>query len=699
MLNKIKIFLHWSSRFLINCSNSVLRMIPQKQLARSRPKNNIESHALPPPATSHSNPISLQSTMSARDLSKHVIQSRVLSNQFFSKSEMQRYLIVGHAKLTTTNLKFKPESKHHQSKASLTKSFKLQKNISTLRIKVHQGMLQDQPALRKYYLFFHPLRLKHLTEISFEISDPKTDQHAFLWVSKVLKMIVSRTNIKVFELKISDSLLTSFKIKKLTRIFQLPKNMSIIRLKLRGIEFAQDDVKFSAKQLVSMLFPLQRLQNLTRFSIEYKGTVDVSSYLFRYMHRVILCWMKLEALMICIELDRLEFELTHKPSLAAPYKDFDNHQTKLGNCLKALSITINNVALHAGFSKVLQALETMKALSVFKLNLGNCLIESDSVDRSLMTSLLSLSNLEEFTLSLRQFQSTLTLKPLFEGFAQMRKLRVLKLDLTSAVRWQPVGLAGLAILIKMAIFSNLRELKLNLEKTCVNDEELVEFATSLHLLNKLTSLNLNFSDCNKIKANGIQKLASGLTTLGELKSLNLNFNHCNGFPEKCLAQLLSSFSPLKKCSVLRLGFSNLPFPSGGNIVLQELTKLIPNMDYLRTLAVQLEGSDKTIYNINPEYLIGLVKKLPHKNILEFEIKLEKVSTISETQVRAFCKAIRDLKNLESLKLGMNASSSIAGDLLNDVAKTVSKLEYLCTFELVLGKNKINRQQQLPDFYI
>jgi len=99
---------------------------------------------------------------------------------------------------------------------------------------------------------------------------------------------------------------------------------------------------------------------------------------------------------------------------------------------------------------------------------------------------------------------------------------------------------------------------------------------NLKKLNALTSLTLNFSECQKITDEAVLSLGDAVKGLGSLQALEVNFFNCK-ITDEGLNNLNDGLKKLSSLKSIKLNFNLSGVTSDGLSTLKQSVKLLPGV--------------------------------------------------------------------------------------------------------------------------
>jgi hypothetical protein len=273
----------------------------------------------------------------------------------------------------------------------------------------------------------------------------------------------------------------------------------------------------------------------------------------------------------------------------------------------------------------------------------------------------------------------LVISKLAESMRHQPKLRALNLSIADSNRVSPNSIICLANVIPRLV--KLARFKLAYPRLWSLPKNLSEIVVALKSLKHLSSLSLNFPECNASPVRACpkaQETLAHIASLTRLAVLDLDFG--SGYYWQILSDTATSIQQLKQLSSLSLGLSGgIDESNQVRMVRQKISESILNLNKL----IELDFCLHACKYIHPEFIRLLAEtiELKHLKLKALNLTLRGVQNLSDTHLRELARAIENLQNLTRCSINISSCFKIKEPGIAAIFQSIGYLRSLTTLEL------------------
>ena len=395
-----------------------------------------------------------------------------------------------------------------------------------------------------------------------------------------------------------------------------------------------DDGKYNRTSLKVLMMSIASLKNLTNLTIHFSSYVIKDHRIFKDLLFYISKISSLTHLKLTFQTCNLSTSSHFKPFAAKLKKLTQLHSLQLifGPSSGFTEQFINELAFN---------LPKLRSLTNIGLHFtGQKTIDGTTIVRLFhsLKAMKMLSGISLSFLSCNVVNSTLSIDAISQGLALLDPLSITKLMLN--------------------FYTNF------------DDKCLAKFSQTLQRFTSLSTILLNFSDCELAKEEVIASLGEALHKLIPLTSLTLSFR-IKSASEGFIGRIAGFLKSMEKLTALHLHFAG-QMTSANNDYIHQLFLSLGCLKSLQVLFLNY-GHEKKIINKNLETLAQSLEKL---SMLKNLAILFKSAHYSNQGIAVLCDSIQRLQKLYYLKLGFGYSNAINEETLEIIAKALQKIPSL-----------------------
>ena len=350
--------------------------------------------------------------------------------------------------------------------------------------------------------------------------------------------------------------------------------------------------------------------------------------------------------------------------------------------LKFVWCEINNLDLKS----LTKALYSQNSLRHLSLSL-NCRDTSNETGLTHFSNKLNrFAQLESLEVSIEYSRTMVEHKAsyLFGGLSKMRLLRILKLK----VCHRSIDGAYLQLLANsLKSISTLTTLELSFQSCYkIKDSDFEFIAEIFPLLPNLINLSIDLAWCEKIGPVSIKSLCIALNSSRSLQKLKLDLRGCGNVDDLALSLLLASISNLSILNILSVNFGDGKMMSSSGF--QDLATQIPALQDLRHLKLLFDVCkfmDDTVLESMAKAISSLV------DLEDLFLLVHLGGTVTDNGVIEIAKIFESVRKLRLLRINFYMYKTITSQGISHLARTLVNLKDLQVLSITFAWSYVGKE--------